>query len=192
MIKSLLVAGLLVSGLPAPVVRIASSAVGGDEDRWKAESLEALALKTDENGCESECSVTVTIDRAALLAELPMLQEHGALSRDITAEQVAKQPASYANALSLLLTSYAVRHLYAARPEIGQTRWKVLLSAPAASGGRNAREIYSFAFDRPLYERTVWDRVPFTEFPKVAVKFSYNLRFKLDLSREVSGSIDDD
>lgn len=192
MIKSLLVAGLLVSGLPAPAARIASSAASGDEDRWRMEALEALDLKTDANGCESECSVTATIDRAALLAELPTLQEHGALSKDIAAEEVAKQPASYANALSLLLTSYAVRHLYTVRPELGRTRWKVLLSAPAASGGRNAREIYSFAFDRPLYEHTAWDRVPFTEFPKVAAKFSYNLRFKLDLSREASGSINDD
>lgn len=201
MIKLLLVAGLLVpwlptrsgSGLrPAFVILAASSAASGDGDGWKAEALAALDLKTDDDGCDSECSVTATIDRAALLAELPTLQEHGALSKDITANDVAKQPAFYANAFSLLLTSYAVHHLYASRPELGRTRWKVLLSAPAASDDRNAREVYSFAFDRPLYESTAWDRVPFTEFPKAAAKFRYNLRFKLDLSREVSGSIDDD
>ena len=201
MIKSVLVAGLFLSGLPVrsgagqppvSVSRIAVDTSGIDGDGWKADALKPLDLKIDGNGSESPRSVTVTIERGALLAELPMLQEHGALSKSITDEEVAKQPASYTNVLSLLLTSYAVRNLYGAYPELGRTRWKVSLTAPADVGSRDTREIYSFAFDRSLYERTAWDRRPFTEFPKIAAEFSYNLRFTLDMSHEVSGSIDDD
>jgi len=201
MIKLVLVAGLLLSGLPvrssvgqppASMIQFAMNAASIDGDSWKAEALKPLDLKIDGNGFETARSVAVTIDRETLMARLPMLQEHGALSKSITDKEVAKQPASYTNALSLLLTSYAVRDLYGSRPELGRTRWKVSLTGPAAAGGQDAREIYSFAFDRPIYERTAWDRLPFTEFPKVAAEFSYNLRFTLDMSHEVSGSIDDD
>ena len=163
-----------------------------DGNDWKADALKALSLKIDGNGSGGMHSVAVVIDRAALLAELPMLQKHGALSRSITDEEVAKQPASYTNALSLLLTSHAVRRLYEARPELDRTRWNVSLAGPAGAHGQGTREIYSFGFDRPLYARTAWDRLPFTEFPTIADRFSYNLRFTLDMAHEVSGSIDDD
>ena len=163
-----------------------------DGDDWKADAFKALSLKIDGNGSSGMRSVAVVIDRAALLAELPMLQKHGALSKSITDEEVAKQPASYTNALSLLLTSHAVRRLYEARPELDRTRWNVSLAGPAGAHGQGTREIYSFGFDRPLYARTAWDRLPFTEFPTIADRFSYNLRFTLDMAHEVSGSIDDD
>lgn len=201
MIKPVLVAGLVLSSLPvcsgagqlsASVIRIAASSAGNSGDGWRADALKPLDVRVDGNGSESARSVVVIIDRRALLAELPMLQEHGALSKSITDEEVVKQPASYTNALSLLLTSYVVRDLYRSRPELGRTRWKVSLTGPAAAGGQDEREIYSFVFDRPIYQGTAWDRLPFTEFPKVAAEFSYNLRFTLDLSHEVSGSIDDD
>ena len=201
MIKSVLVSGLLLAGLPARsdaghspvcVTRIAANLTAVDEDNWKADALKPINLEMEGDESESGRSVAVIINRPALLAELPMLQEHNALSGSITKEDVAKQPVSYANALSLLLMSYAVRDLYKNFPELGRTHWKVSLMEPGDSGGQAAREIYSFRFDRPLYERTAWDRLPFTEFPKIADRFSYNLRFTLDLSHEVSGSIDDD
>lgn len=201
MIKPVLVVGLLLSGPPAHsgvdrppafATRVALDTAGMDGADWKVDALKALNLRVDGNGPEGARRVVVMIDRAALLAGLPLLQEHGALSKSITDEEVAKQPASYTNALSLLLTSYAVHSLYAARPELDRTRWKVSLAGPADARGRDMREIYSFAFDRPLYARTAWDQLPFTEFPKLADRFSYNLRFTLDVSREVSGSIDED
>ena len=201
MIKSVLVAGLFLSapltrsdaGPPSSLeVLIALSATSHDWDGWKVDALRALDFKIDGNGSGNLRVVAVTIDRGALLAELPMLQENGALSKSITKEEVARQPASYTNALSLLLTSYAVRNLYGAHPELGRTHWKVSLKGPADAGGQEAREMYSFAFDQSLYENTVWDQLPFTEFPRIAETFSYNLRFTLDMSREVSGSIDDD
>lgn len=201
MIRSVLIAGLVLPGLPARsgvgqppafAIRAAMDTAGTDGDGWKADALKALDLRIDGNGSESTHSVAVVIDRTALLAELPTLQEHGALSKGITNEEVAKQPASYTNALSLLLTSYAVRSTYEGLPELDRTRWKVSLAGPADANGPETREIYSFAFDRALYAHTAWDRLLFTEFPKLAHKFSYNLRFTLDMSREVSGSIDDD
>lgn len=82
MVKSMLVAGLLVSGLPAhsdtgqppvPAAQTALSSATYDGDGWKTEALKALDLKIDENGSESERSVALTIDRGALLAKLPML-----------------------------------------------------------------------------------------------------------------------
>lgn len=201
MIKSVLVAGLLLteptfgSGaghLPVSVFRIAADFASVDGNGWKDDALKPLNLDFSVNKNGSACSIAVTIDRAALLAELPMLQRNGAVSKSITEQEMARKPASHTNALSLLLTSYAVRSLYGAHPELGPTRWKVSVTGQTDAGGQGAREIYSFAFDRPLYERTAWDRLPFTEFPKVAAEFSYNLRFTLDMSHEISGSIDDD
>jgi len=201
MIKSVLVAGLFLSapltrswaGQPSPpAVLTALNATSHDGDGWKTDALRALDLEIDGTASEIRRSVAVTIDGGAMLAKLPLLQKHGALSESITDEEVARQPASYTNALSLLLTSYAVRNLYGAHPELGRTHWKVSLKGPADAGGQEAREIYSFAFDQSLYESTVWDQLPFTEFPRTAETFSYNLRFTLDMSREVSGSIDDD
>ena len=201
MIRSVLVMGFMLSGLPAYsgvgqppalAIRDTMDTPGINGDNWKAAALKALSLKIDGNGSGSLRSVVVVIDRAALLAELPMLQEHGALSKSITSQEMAKQPASYTNAISLLLTSCAVRRLYEARPELDRTRWNVSLAGPAGVHGQDTREIYSFGFDRPLYARKAWDQLPFTEFPTIADRFSYNLRFTLDMSREVSGSIDDD
>jgi len=148
-----------------------------------------VTLDVAEGAPSRASTVTAVVDQQAMLAELPLLQEHEAVSRDISTEGLAKRPVSYANALSLLLLSYAVHDLYAAHPGLDETRWKVLL---ATSPGEDGREIYSFAFDRRRYDALAWDKLPFTEFPNVADRFSYNLRFTFDMSREVSGSIDDD
>lgn len=138
-------------------------------------------------GADGARKVNVIIDRPALLAELPALQQQDALSKDISADEAAKHPASYANAFALLLTSRAVRDLYSGNPELGVTRWRVV-----ADDGQGAREMFSFSFDRPTYERLPWDRIAFTDFPKAAPGFSYNLRFTLEISRELDGSIAED
>ncbi len=114
MIRSVLLTSALLSGLPghssadrlrASIHRVAASPVARGDEGWRADALKPLDLNVGGNGSEGARSVTVTVNRAALLAELPMLQEHGALSKSITGEDVAKHPASYTNALSLLLTS---------------------------------------------------------------------------------------
>lgn len=157
-----------------------------------ATALKQVDLDVEETGPDGEHRVTATVKRQALLAGVEPLQAHGALSQSITAEDVAKHPAFYANAVSLLLTTYAVQTLYAARPGLGLTRWKVLLISPGDEAGHGAREMYAFTFGRARYEAVAWNRLPFTELPNVADQFSYNLRFTLEMSRELGGSIDDD
>lgn len=159
---------------------------------WKTAVLKQLDIKVDGKNSDGEQRISVVIDRVALLRELPSLQEHGALSPSISGDDVAKHPASYANALSLLATSYVVRDLYATHPDLGATRWKVSLSPPPDGDGQAVREMFSFRFDRPRFQSVEWDRLAFTEFPKVAAGFSYNLRFTLEVSHELDGSIADD
>ncbi len=198
MIKSILVAGSLFSAMPAgsgagpspsPAFQIAWNAASLDGDDWKTDALKALDLDIGGTASESTRSVAITTDRGALLAELPLLQEHGALSKSITGDDVAQRPASYVNALSLLLTSYAVRDLYSTHPGLGPTRWKV---SAAPESGQAPRELFSFSFDRPLFERLPWERLAFQDFARAAPGFSYNLRFTLEMSREIDGSIADD
>ncbi len=172
MTRRLLLAVLLLWGLP---------------DR--AMAGQPFQIELGDSGPDGARSVGVVVDRAALLDELPALQEQGALSKAISGDDVAKHPASYANALSLLLAFRAVHDLYAGDPGLGVTRWRV---AAAPGGGQGAREMFSFTFDRPTYERLPWDRLAFTDLPKAAPGFSYNLRFTLEMSREVDGSIGDD
>ncbi len=172
MIRRLLLAVLLLWGLPG-----------------RAMAAPPFQVKLGDSGPDGARNVGVAVDRAALLDELPALQEQGALSNAISGDDVAKHPASYANALALLLASRAVRGLYASDPGLGVTRWRV---AAAPDGGQGTREMFSFTFDRPTYERLPWDRLAFTEFPRAAPGFSYNLRFTLEMSRELDGSIDDD
>jgi hypothetical protein len=166
-------------------VLLAASLLLASPDR--AVAGQPFATELGGSGPDGARTVNVIVDRPALLAELPALQEQGALSEDISADEVAKHPASYANALALLLTSRAVHDLYSDNPDIGVTQWMV-----AADGIHGAREMFSFSFDRPTYERFPWDRIAFTDFPKAAPGFSYNLRFTLELSRELEGSIADD
>ncbi len=174
--------------LPAFVSR-ASVQAG---ENWKAEVLKALEIKVGGDSGDGVRRVTVTSDRAALLRELPVLQGHGALSNDITASEFEKRPASYSNALALLLTSYAVPRLYAGHPDLGATQWKLLLSPAPDDAAQGMREMFSFGFDRPRYEGIAWDRLAFTDFPRAAAGFSYNLRFTLEMSRELDGGINDD
>ncbi len=159
---------------------------------WRAGALDALNVTLGDDGGDGVRSVIVTTDRAALLRVMPALQEHGAFSKNVTASDLERRPASTGNALALLLTSYAVHDLYAGRPDLAATRWKVLLS-PASDGAvHGTREMFSFAFDRPRYEDIDWDHLAFAGFPRAAIGFSYNLRFNLEMSREVDGSIADD
>lgn len=201
MIRSLLFAHLLLSGLPtqaganqpsASITRIAANPSGQRMESWKVDALKPFVIGVSEPQACNVRNITVTMDRMTVLAELPMLQEHGALSRSIAREDMEKRPAYYANVLSLLLTSYAVRDLYATHPDLGATRWKVSLSPPSDGDGQAVREMFSFRFDRPRFQSVEWDRLAFTEFPKVAAGFSYNLRFTLEMSHELDGSIADD
>jgi len=118
MIRLLLLANLLLSGLPtqagadqpsAPVTRIANHPADQGMESWKANALKPFGIRADEPTAAGARNITVTVDQTALLTELAMLQEHGALSRSIAGDDVEKRPASYTNVLSLLLTSYVVR-----------------------------------------------------------------------------------
>jgi len=198
MMRQLLFASSLVWGLAGqPAAGQQTPAFEGNPvalsgESWRAAVLKPLEIKVDGKNSDGEQRISVVIDRVALLHELPSLQEHGALSTSISGDDVAKHPASYANALSLLATSYAVRDLYATHPNLGATRWKVSLSPPSDGDGQAVREMFSFRFDRPRFQGVEWDRLAFTEFPKIAAGFSYNLRFTLEMSHELDGSIADD
>ena len=198
MIRSLLLAAFLIpalpygagaDALPGPVTQ---AAMAYAEHDWKANALRPLSVAFGETRPDGARSVAVLVDRAALFAELPTLQEHGVLSKSITGDALEKRPASYSNALALLLTSYAVRDLYDAHLDLGATRWKVLLSPSPGNMAQDRREMFAFTFDRPRYESIDWDRLAFTEFPHVAGAFSYNLRFTLEMSHELDGSIAED
>jgi len=82
-------------------------------ERWRAAVLKPLDIKVDGENADGARRISVVVDRVALLHEIPSLQEHGVLSPCISGDDVAIHPASYANVLSLLATSYAVRYLYA-------------------------------------------------------------------------------
>lgn len=201
MIRTVLLAGPLLLGMPmlrgaaqtpAFAVRPAAEHVNSDGAGWRAKALKPLSFDVAGGGADDARSVTAVVDYQAMMAELPLLQQHGAVSKDITKEDMDKRPTSYANAFSLLLLSYAVHDLYAAHPEIDVTHWKVLLATLPGKAGQDGREMYAFSFDRSRYDALVWDKLPFTELPNVADKFSYNLRFTLDMSQEVGGSINDD
>jgi len=198
MMRPLLLASSLVWGLasqPAAgqqTMAFEVNPVAQARESWRAAVLKPLDIKVDGENADGARRIIVVVDRVALLHELPSLQEHGALSTSISDDDVAKHPASYANALSLLATSYAVRDLYATHPDLGATRWKVSLSPASDGDGQAVREMFSFVFDRPRFQSVEWDRLAFTEFPKVAAGFSYNLRFTLEMSHELDGSIADD
>lgn len=195
--RVLLFAGVLLS-LPLhranadPFPVFADQAAAQTAEGWKTAVLKALEIEVGGSLGDGVRRVTVTADRTALLKELPALQEHGALSKDLTGDELEKRPASHSNALALLLTSYAVPRLYADRPDLGATRWTVLLSPAPGDVARGMREMFSFGFDRPRYEAIAWDRIAPTDLPKIALGFSYNLRFTLEMSRELDGSIADD
>ncbi len=167
-------------------------ALGHAADDWKIAALKPLDITLGDAGPDGARSVAVTVDRDALLRDLPTLQQHGAISKSITADEVGKRPASYSNILTLLLTSYAVHDLYGARPDLGVTRWKVALTPVLADAAQSRREVLAFTFDRLRYDSTDWDRLAFTDFPQITAGFSYNLRFNLEMSHEVDGSIADD
>ncbi len=198
MTRPLLLAGSLVWGLASqPAAGQQTTAfevnpVAQAGESWRAAVLKPLDIKVDGENADGARRISVVVDRIALLHELPGLQEHGALSTSISDDDVAKHPASCANALSLLATSYAVRDLYATHTDLGATRWKVSLSPASDGDGQAVREMFSFVFDRPRFQSVEWDRLAFTEFPKVAAGFSYNLRFTLEMSHELDGSIADD
>jgi len=179
--RLLLLAGVLLPGL-------AGQAAAQAGENWKADVLRPLDVRVGESGPDGARRVSVVVDRTGLLSELPTLQEHGALSPSIAGDEVEKHPASYSNVLALLLTSWRVRDLYAADPDLGATRWKV----SAADGDQGVHEMFSFSFDRAHFESIAWDRLPFTEFPNAAPRFSYNLRFTVEMSHEMDGTIADD
>ncbi len=196
--RSLLLVTLLFPALSFPAsadpteASFTQIAVGKAGDSWKAEALKPLNVAVGAAGTDGVRNVAVVVDRIALAREVPTLQEHGALSNSVTPDEIEKRPASYGNALSLLLTSYAVRDLYDALPDLGATRWKVALSPASGDATQTRREMFAFNFDRPRYESIDWDRLAFTDFPRAAAAFSYNLRFTLEMSHEVDGSIDED
>ncbi len=190
-VVSLLPLPLRQAGADPPPAFVSQAAVQAGEN-WKAEVLKTLAIEVGGDLGDGVRRVTVTADRTALLRELPALQEHGALSNGIAGSELEKRPVSCSNALALLLTSYAVPRLYAGHPDLGATRWKVLLLPAPDDAAQGVREMFSFGFDRPRYEGVAWDRLAFTDFPRAAAGFSYNLRFTLEMSRELDGSINDD
>ena len=48
------------------------------------------------------------------------------------------------------------------------------------------------AFGHSTVLGIVWDRLAFNDFPRAAPGFSYNLRFTLEMSHELDGSIAND
>lgn len=130
------------------------------------------------------------VDRERLKAALPALQAHGAISGRITQQDVAKSPLFYANAFALRLVSWAVQDRYAADADFGPSRWTALLTP--APEGFTSQEMFSFAFDRSVYQTLDWDKVSFLNFPERALAFRYNLKFTWQMAREANGGIAED
>lgn len=157
---------------------------------WQQEALESSELQVGDEADAGSRAVTLLIDRARLAKAVPLLRDNGALPASFTEEEAERRPALATNVLSLLLASWAVRDAYTSDPALGPTRWTVVLRPEAADEA--AREIFSFAMDRPRFRRIAWDGVTPGSFRQQVGAFSYNLRFSLDVSREVMGGIDED
>lgn len=70
--------------------------------------------------------------------------------------------------------------------------WRVTLLPAPDDLAQGVREMFFFGFDRTRYDDLAWKGLAFTEFPRATAGFSYNLRFTLEMSHELDGSIDED
>lgn len=199
--SSVLFAASLIAALPVPA-RTAEGTVPSATfvaapaeasvalQAWQTAALRALAVVV---GAQAGAGiVNVTVDRAELFTLLPELRAHGVLPGASDTEDAEERPFLTANTASLLLTSWAVRRTYDADPRLNATRWRVSLSYKADNGTHVTTEMFAFTLDRASYARTDWARLSVTEFPKAVKGFSYNLRFTLQMSREIGGGINDD
>ena len=196
--KNLARVGLLGLGLLAGSAGFAQETGPNEEiaapnrTDWRKAVLDALDIRVEEAKAAEPAMVTATIDRAGLLAGLPVLQEHGLLSRNITREEFDRRPMFHANAIALQLTSWAVHDLYAANAKLDASRWSVFMTDAGDGQMPRGREMYSFGFDRKRYLEMDWATLSFAAFPIKAPGFSYNLRFTWDMARETSGGIAED
>ena len=163
----------------------------GAHDR-KADAAGPLDLVVGASTPEGSRRILVTIDRATLLGRLQTLQDYSVVSTGLPRSDLDQHPATAVNRLSLSLMPCAVRDLYSTEPGLDRTRWTVSLRDAFDGPSLRQQELYSFDFNRMLYERTLWEQVGVANFPNVTVGFSYNLRFTLEMSRETNGSINDD
>lgn len=156
-----------------------ASAQTSDQKLDAVESgLRTLGITVSRQEDSDLTRLVIDCDEATALGAIPTLQAKGLMNPAVTRAQVNSAPVSFAMMVALMGVVGYVQPLYQNSKSTDQLIAKVNLLAPDDEGRVQTHPLFSFSFNREIFDGIDWTHFADARFPRVAAHFNYSQWFK--------------
>lgn len=128
--------------------------------------------------------LTMSCDEATIIGQAPELQERGVLNPDLTQTAINLDRIGIAGAVTFTATTVALKDVYAQNASLDRLKVRAILIVPDLYGHLDPRPIFTFGFDRALYNRIDWSHFDQTNLAQISKGFAFSPWYQEELTRE--------
>ena len=163
--------------LAAGAFAIAATQAGQAYPRPAHDDLQAVLMTMSVahtiHGTKTPPEIVITLDRDAVIASLQEKEQAGLLNPVFTAGYINSHRNSLAIVTGLVHSAMALDGAYG-NLNIDLSHIRVVMVLPNAYGPAMKIPLFSFDFNRALYDKIDWDRFDPANLPKIASHFRYS------------------
>lgn len=116
-------------------------------------------------------NIDIVIDREKALQSIPILKAIGIMNPDISQTEINESPTIYAGLVGLLMMPEIIVDIYKTNNNVDNLKFTSYLLVADNYGNNKKHQIYSFNFDRHLYEKINWNNFSSEKLVKIAPNF---------------------
>ncbi|MHC2108363.1 hypothetical protein [Methylobacterium sp. CM6246] len=163
--------------IAACLIAVAGGAKAADEDKAKMMSsvLEAMGFKqSNAITNNSSCKIIVDADQAEVIKSVPVLQKMDLLNQDMSKGELMRAPTKTTFAIALQMAPIQVKILYDTEPVADKCFFLYNLISQDDYGNTKRDILFSYKFDRAIYNKINWDKFKSQSLVKVSKDFYVN------------------
>lgn len=123
----------------------------------------------------THCRVSIYVNQERVHKSGRALQAGGMVNPDLTDGQLDHLPTVLASIFANKTSSLVTETVYKTHKEADKCFFEAVLEAPDSYGNDQEEKIFSYQFDRALYERINWRKFEPSDLYKVAPKWEFGL-----------------
>lgn len=127
----------------------------------------------------------ISIAQTEAIAAIPEMQKNGILNSDITQTTINTAPFTILNYIGLFFTNFIIEGIYDKNPNIDKINVKIFLLTTNDYGNEEKHLLYSFKFNRDLYQKINWSNFNGDKLTKIAPEFKISLWNGEQLEKEL-------
>lgn len=157
------------------LVTLSLNAFAINDSAFSSNTLDANKFKNVIGGMGTSYTidgnnVNIIINKDQALAAIPVLQKTGEINPDITQDQLTSNSTKYAGFAGLFATAGIVPYIYK-NSNLDVLNFNGYLMEADDYGNTHKKPLFSFSFDRKLFNKINWENFKAASLEKVAYSF---------------------